>query len=150
RVPRARRGMEIADGDLIEVARSTGMKALVWHGKRDVRCDDVPDPKIEQPTDAIVRITTTAICGSDLHLYEVLEPFMESGDILGHEPMGIVEEVGREVTHVKPGDRVVVPFNIACGGCWMCDRHLYSQCETTQVHEYDCGAAILGYSKLYG
>ncbi|HEX6992653.1 MAG TPA: zinc-dependent alcohol dehydrogenase [Gammaproteobacteria bacterium] len=126
------------------------MKALVWHGRFDVRCDDVPDPRIEAPTDAIVRITTTAICGSDLHLYDVLEPFMSPGDVLGHEPMGIVEEVGSEVTHVKPGDRVVVPFNIACGSCFMCDRALYSQCETTQVREYDCGAAILGYSKLYG
>jgi len=126
------------------------MKALVWHGRRDVRCDDVADPRIEAPTDAIVRITTTAICGSDLHLYDILEPFMEPGDILGHEPMGIVEEVGPEVTHLKPGDRVVVPFNIACGSCFMCDRALYSQCETTQVREYDCGAAILGYSKLYG
>jgi len=126
------------------------MKALVWHGRRDVRCDAVPDPRIEAPTDAIVRITTTAICGSDLHLYEVLEPFMSPGDVLGHEPMGIVEEVGPEVPHLKPGDRVVVPFNIACGSCFMCDRTLYSQCETTQVREYDCGAAIFGYSKLYG
>lgn len=126
------------------------MKALVWHGRRDVRCDNVPDPSLREPTDAIVRITTTAICGSDLHLYDVLEPFMEPGDILGHEPMGIVEEVGSEVSHVRVGDRVVVPFNIACGHCYMCERRLYSQCETTQVREYDCGAAILGYSKLYG
>lgn len=126
------------------------MKALVWHGRRDVRCDNVPDPKLSEPTDAIIRITTTAICGSDLHLYEVLEPFMEPGDILGHEPMGIVEEVGAEVSHVSPGDRVVAPFNIACGSCFMCDRGLYSQCETTQVREHGCGAALLGYSKLYG
>ena len=126
------------------------MKALVWHGRRDVRVDNVPDPKIEAATDAIVRVTTTAICGSDLHLYDVLEPFMEEGDILGHEPMGIVEEVGPEVAHIKPGDRVVVPFNISCGHCYMCDMSLYSQCETTQVREYGSGAAILGYSKLYG
>ncbi|MCW8195839.1 glutathione-dependent formaldehyde dehydrogenase [Proteobacteria bacterium 005FR1] len=126
------------------------MKALAWHGKRDVRYDTVSDPILKEDTDAIIRVTTTAICGSDLHLYEVLGPFMAPGDILGHEPMGIVEEVGRGVTHIQPGDRVVVPFNIACGHCFMCDQHLYSQCETTQVHEHDCGAAIFGYSKLYG
>jgi threonine dehydrogenase-like Zn-dependent dehydrogenase len=126
------------------------VKAVTWHGKRDVRVDTVPDPKIEDPTDAIVRITSTAICGSDLHLYEVLTPFMEEGDILGHEPMGIVEEVGADVTHIKPGDRVVVPFNISCGHCFMCDLSLYSQCETTQVREHGCGAALFGYSKLYG
>src|SRR5690606_30204290 len=117
------------------------MKALVWHGRRDVRCEEAPDPTLRESTDAIVRITTTAICGSDLHLYEVLEPFMEPGDILGHEPMGIVEEVGADVMHVRTGDRVVVPFNIACGRCFMCDRGLYSQCETTQVREHGCGAA---------
>lgn len=87
------------------------MKALVWHGRRDVRVDQVPDPEMQEPTDAIVCITTTAVCGSDLHLYEVLAPFLESGDILGHEPMGIVEEIGSEVRHIKPGDRVVIPFN---------------------------------------
>ena len=102
------------------------MKAVAWHGKRDVRVDTFPDPSIEQPTDAIVRITSTAICGSDLHLYEVLGPFIDEGDILGHEPMGIVEEVGSEVSHIKPGDRIVVPFNIACGHCWMCDRQLFA------------------------
>src|SRR5436309_5075279 len=111
------------------------MKALVWHGTRDVRCDDVPDPRIEEPTDAIVRITSTAICGSDLHLYEVLGPFIDEGDILGHEPLGVVEEVGSEVTHIKPGDRVVIPFNISCGHCYMCDRGLFAQCATTQVRE---------------
>jgi threonine dehydrogenase-like Zn-dependent dehydrogenase len=98
------------------------LRALTWHGKRDVRVEEVPDPRIEQPTDAVVRITSTAICGSDLHLYEVLGPFLSPGDVLGHEPMGIVEEVGPEVTHIKPGDRVVVPFNISCGHCWMCSR----------------------------
>ncbi len=126
------------------------MKAVTWHGKRDVRVDTVPDPSIEQPTDAVVRITSTCICGSDLHLYEVLGAFIDEGDILGHEPMGVVEEVGSEVTNIAPGDRVVVPFNISCGACWMCDRQLYSQCETTQVREQDKGAALLGYTKLYG
>src|SRR3954469_13003220 len=126
------------------------MKAVAWHGKRDVRVDTVPDPKIEQPTDAIVRITTTAICGSDLHLYEVLGPFMGEGDILGHEPMGIVEEVGDEVTELKAGDRVVVPFNISCGTCFMCSQGLHSQCETTQVRDHGMGAALFGYTKLYG
>ncbi len=126
------------------------MKAVAWHGKEDVRVDTVPDPKIEEPTDAIVRITSTAICGSDLHLYEVLGMWLEEGDIIGHEPMGIVEEVGPEVSHIKPGDRVVMPFNISCGHCFMCDRQLYAQCETTQVREYDKGAALFGYTKLYG
>ncbi len=126
------------------------MKAVAWHGKEDVRIDTVPDPKIEEPTDAIVRITSTAICGSDLHLYEVLGMWLEEGDIIGHEPMGIVEEVGPEVSHIKPGDRVVIPFNISCGHCFMCDRQLYTQCETTQVREHGTGAALFGYSKLYG
>jgi threonine dehydrogenase-like Zn-dependent dehydrogenase len=126
------------------------MKAVAWHGKEDVRVDTVPDPKIEDPTDAIVRITSTAICGSDLHLYSVLGMWLEEGDIIGHEPMGIVEEVGPEVTHIQPGDRVVMPFNISCGHCYMCDRQLYAQCETTQVREYDKGAALFGYTKLYG
>ncbi len=126
------------------------MQALVWHGKRDVRCDRVPDPTIREETDAIIRVTSTAICGSDLHLYEVLGPFMTPGDILGHEPMGIVEEVGRGVTWITPGDRVVIPFNISCGSCFMCSAGLHSQCETTQVKEEGCGAAIFGYSRLYG
>ena len=126
------------------------MQAVTWHGKRDVRVDTVDDPTIEEPTDAIVRITSTAICGSDLHLYEVLGAFMDPGDILGHEPMGIVEEVGSEVSDIAVGDRVVIPFNISCGHCWTCEQSLFSQCETTQVREYDTGAALLGYSKLYG
>jgi threonine dehydrogenase-like Zn-dependent dehydrogenase len=126
------------------------MKALVWHGQRDVRCDNVDDPTIQQSTDAIVRITSSGLCGSDLHLYEVLAPFMTPGDILGHEPMGIVEAVGADVTHIKPGDRVVIPFNIACGSCFMCSQGLQSQCESTQVHEHGCGAALFGYTKLYG
>jgi threonine dehydrogenase-like Zn-dependent dehydrogenase len=126
------------------------MKALTWHGNHDVRVDTVPDPRIEEPTDAIVRITSTAICGSDLHLYEVLGPYIDPGDILGHEPMGIVEEVGSEVTHIKPGDRVVIPFNVVCGHCWMCSRDLYAHCETTQNYDYGTGASFLGYTKLYG
>ncbi|MER7587624.1 zinc-dependent alcohol dehydrogenase [Micromonospora sp. NPDC127501] len=126
------------------------MKALTWQGKRDVRVEEVPDTRIEEPTDAIVKITSTAICGSDLHLYEVLGPYLKPGDVLGHEPMGIVEEVGSEVTGLKPGDRVVVPFNIACGSCWMCERQLYAQCETTQVTSEGKGAALFGYTSLYG
>jgi threonine dehydrogenase-like Zn-dependent dehydrogenase len=126
------------------------MKAVTWHGKRDVRVDTVPDPAIEQPTDAIVRITSSGICGSDLHLYEVLAPLMSPGDVLGHEPMGVVEEVGAEVSAVKPGDRVVMPFQISCGHCYMCDQQLYTQCETTQVREHGMGAALFGYTKLYG
>jgi threonine dehydrogenase-like Zn-dependent dehydrogenase len=126
------------------------MRAVTWHGKRDVRVEEVPDPIIKDPTDAIVRVTSSGICGSDLHLYEVMGPFMKPGDILGHEPMGIVEEVGAEVTGISPGDRVVVPFNIACGHCYMCDQGLHSQCETTQVREEAKGAALFGYTKLYG
>ena len=126
------------------------MKALTWHGVHDVRVDEVPDPTIEDPTDAIIKVTSSGICGSDLHLYEVLGAFLDPGDILGHEPMGIVEEVGSEVTNIAPGDRVVIPFNISCGHCFMCDHGLQSQCETTQVHEYGTGASLLGFSKLYG
>jgi threonine dehydrogenase-like Zn-dependent dehydrogenase len=126
------------------------MKAVAWHGKRDVRVDTVPDPSIEDPTDVIVGITSSGICGSDLHLYEVLGPFMSEGDVLGHEPMGVVREVGPSVTEVSPGDRVVVPFNISCGTCFMCTQGLHSQCETTQVHEHDTGAALFGYTRLYG
>jgi threonine dehydrogenase-like Zn-dependent dehydrogenase len=126
------------------------MKAVTFHGRRDVRVETVPDPSIEQPTDAIVRITSTAICGSDLHLYEVLAPFLDEGDVLGHEPMGIVEEVGPEVAHIARGDRVVIPFNISCGSCWMCAQGLMTQCETTQVRDQHKGAALFGYTKLYG
>src|SRR3954451_23837488 len=124
------------------------MKAVAWHGKRDVRVDTVPDPTIEQPTDAIVRITTTAICGSDLHLYEVMGPFIEPGSVLGHEPMGVVEEGGSDVDGLAPGARVVIPFNIACGHCWMCGQGLQSQCETPQVREEGMGASLFGYTTL--
>ncbi|MCA1184934.1 MULTISPECIES: zinc-dependent alcohol dehydrogenase [unclassified Saccharopolyspora] len=126
------------------------MKALTWQGPRQVEVRDVPDPRLEEPTDAVVRITSTAICGSDLHLYEVLTPFMTPGDVLGHEPMGVVEEVGSAVDHIRPGDRVVVPFNISCGHCWMCSRGWYAQCETTQVRDQGTGAPLFGYSELYG
>lgn len=126
------------------------MKAVTWQGKRDVRVENVPDPRIEEPTDAIIRITSSGLCGSDLHLYEVLTPFMTPGDILGHEPMGIVEEVGAGVPDLQVGDRVVVPFQIACGNCWMCLTGLQTQCETTQVREQGMGARLFGYTSLYG
>ncbi|MFI6512520.1 zinc-dependent alcohol dehydrogenase [Streptosporangium sp. NPDC050855] len=126
------------------------MKALTWHGKRDVRVDEVPDPVIKEPNDAIIKVTTTAICGSDLHLYEVLGPFLGEGDILGHEAMGVVQEVGPDVTGLVPGDRVVIPFNISCGHCHMCGMQLYAQCETTQVRDQGMGAALFGYTRLYG
>ncbi len=126
------------------------MRALTWHGKRDVRVEQVPDARIEEPTDAIIKVTSTGICGSDLHLYEVLGPFLREGDILGHESMGVVEEVGADVTNLRPGDRVVVPFNISCGSCWMCSKQLYAQCETTQVREHGKGASLFGYTELYG
>ncbi|MDT3723885.1 zinc-dependent alcohol dehydrogenase [Streptomyces sp. DSM 41972] len=126
------------------------MKALTWQGKRDVRVETVPDPRIEEPTDAIIRVTSSGLCGSDLHLYEVLTPFMTPGDILGHEPMGIVEEVGAAVPDLQAGDRVVVPFQIACGNCWMCLTGLPTQCETTQVTAEGMGAPLFGYTRLYG
>jgi threonine dehydrogenase-like Zn-dependent dehydrogenase len=126
------------------------MKAVTYHGKRDVRVDEVPDPSIEDPTDVIVRITSTGICGSDLHLYEILGPFMDAGDILGHEPIGVIEAVGADVKTLKAGDRVVIPFNVSCQHCFMCDQGLHSQCETTQVREQGTGAALFGYTKLYG
>jgi threonine dehydrogenase-like Zn-dependent dehydrogenase len=136
------------------------MKAVVWHGKEDVRVDNVPDPVIQQPTDAIVRITSTAICGSDLHLYSKLFPIMREGDIIGHEPMGIVEEVGSDVEHISPGDRVVIPFNISCGHCFFCNEQLYSQCETTRdrgklaeaasLLGRGKGASLFGYTHVYG
>jgi threonine dehydrogenase-like Zn-dependent dehydrogenase len=129
------------------------MRAATWHGRRDIRVETVPDPGIQDPTDAIIRVTSTGLCGSDLHLYEMLGPFMSPGDILGHEPMGIVEEVGSAldgVESIAPGTRVVVPGNIACGRCFMCQRGLQSQCETTQVRSEEKGAALYGYTCLYG
>ena len=126
------------------------MRAVTWQGRRDMQVVDVPDPRIEEPTDAIVRITSTGLCGSDLHLYDPFTPFMTPGDVVGHEPMGIVEQVGADVSQLRVGDRVVVPFNISCGTCWMCSRGLQSQCETTQNREHGTGASLFGYSKLYG
>jgi threonine dehydrogenase-like Zn-dependent dehydrogenase len=126
------------------------MKALTWQAKRNVSIEDVPDARIEAPTDVVIRVTSAAICGSDLHLYELFGPFIGKGDVLGHETMGIVEEVGAEVSRVKVGDRVVIPFTIACGECFMCKRGLQSQCETTQVHDYGTGASLYGYTKMYG
>jgi len=133
------------------------MRALVWHGSGDVRCDTVPDPAIVDPTDAIVRITSTCICGSDLHLYDGYMPSMEEGDILGHEPMGVVEEVGSAVTKLKRGDRVVVPFTICCGTCWFCQHGLFSLCDTTNPNKALAAkimghspAGLFGYSHLLG
>ncbi|GAB3302039.1 zinc-dependent alcohol dehydrogenase [Geodermatophilus aquaeductus] len=126
------------------------MRAVTWHGRADVQVDTVPDPTLQEDTDVIVEITSSGICGSDLHLIEVMAPFMTKGDVMGHEPMGVVREVGSAVTAVKPGDRVVVPFNISCGTCWMCSQGLQSQCETTQNREQGFGASLFGYTKLYG
>jgi threonine dehydrogenase-like Zn-dependent dehydrogenase len=126
------------------------MKAVTWHGKQDVRVDTVDDPFVQEPTDAVIRVTTTNICGSDLHLYDPLAPFMGVGDVLGHEAMGQVVEVGSEVGDLEIGDRVSIPFQISCGHCWMCRQHLYTQCETTQVRDQGMGAALFGFSKLYG
>jgi threonine dehydrogenase-like Zn-dependent dehydrogenase len=126
------------------------MKAVTWQGRREVSVEEVADPIIKEPNDAIIKVTSTNICGSDLHLYEMLGAFMSPGDVLGHEAIGIVLEVGPDVHQIRPGDRVVVPFQIACGHCWMCERWLYTQCETTQVRGEGSGAALFGYSKLYG
>ena len=133
------------------------MKALTWHGTHDVRVDTVPDPRIQDPGDAILKVTATAICGSDLHLYNGLMPAMEPGDVLGHEFMGEVVEVGKEVRNLKKGDRVVVPFTISCGHCFFCDKRLYSLCETSNPNAADAAqamghspAALFGYSHLLG
>jgi threonine dehydrogenase-like Zn-dependent dehydrogenase len=135
------------------------MKAVVWYGKEDVRVDEVPDPRVQAPTDAVIRVTSTAICGSDLHLYKPLWPVMRKGDIIGHEAMGVVEEVGADVSQIQPGDRVVVPFNISCGGCAFCAQGLQSQCETTRPNgkltnvsllRRGKGASLFGYTHLYG
>lgn len=126
------------------------MRAVTWQGKGRMSVEDVPDPWIQDPDDIVIRVTSSGLCGSDLHLYEPLAPFMEVGDVVGHEPIGVVEEVGRDVTSLRPGDRVVVPFNVSCGRCWMCAHGLHSQCETTQNVEQGTGASLFGYSKLYG
>ena len=115
-----------------------------------MRVETVPDPGIEEATDVLIRVTSSGLCGSDLHLYSVLSPFMSAGDVVGHEPMGVVEAVGSAVENVAAGDRVVIPFNVACGSCWMCQRNLQSQCEVNQNRDQGTGASLLGYSKLYG
>jgi threonine dehydrogenase-like Zn-dependent dehydrogenase len=133
------------------------MRALCWHGKSDVRVDNVPDPKIENPRDVIIKVTSTAICGSDLHLYDGYMPTMEAGDILGHEPMGEVVEVGNAIQKFKKGDRIVVPFTISCGSCWFCERQMYSLCDKSnpnaEISRKAMGqspAALLGYSYMLG
>ncbi|TNM44225.1 zinc-binding dehydrogenase [Nocardioides albidus] len=126
------------------------MRAVTWQGKGRMSVEDVPDPRVREPDDIVIRVTSTGLCGSDLHLYDPLAPFMEPGDIVGHEPIGIVEEAGPAVTSLRRGDRVVVPFNVSCGRCWMCAQGLHSQCETTQNIEQGTGASLFGYSKLYG
>lgn len=114
------------------------MKAATWQGNREVSVENVPEPVVQEPTDAVIQVTSTASCGSDLHLYEVLRPFMTEGDVSGHEPMGVVVSTGRDVTSVWVGDRVVAPFTISCGHCAMCKAGLQSQCETTQVRRAPC------------
>ena len=134
------------------------MKALTYHGSKDVRVDNVPDPALDEPDDIILRVTATAICGSDLHIYRGKIPAMKTGDILGHEFMGIVEETGSGVTNLKRGDRVVVPFTISCGTCFFCSRKLFAACETTNdgrgaiinKKQTRPGAGLFGYSHLYG
>ncbi len=133
------------------------MKALCWYGRQDVRVEQVPDPKLINPRDAIVRVTSTAICGSDLHLYNGFVPTMQEGDILGHEFMGEVVEVGREVANLAVGDRVVVPFAIGCGQCFFCQRKLWSLCDNSnpnagmaeKIYGFS-GSGLFGYSHLYG
>jgi threonine dehydrogenase-like Zn-dependent dehydrogenase len=133
------------------------MKALCWYGTNDVRVDTVPDPTIREPRDAVIKITSTAICGSDLHLYDGFMPTMEKGDVIGHEPMGEVVEVGSAVKNLKPGDRVVVPFAIACGECFFCQKSLFSLCDTSnpnaQAAQKAMGqspAGLFGYSHMLG
>src|SRR5688572_6523139 len=133
------------------------MKALVWHGTNDIRCDEVPDPGIEHPRDAIIKVTSCAICGSDLHLYNGFMPGMQSGDIVGHEFMGEVVEVGRDNRRLKVGDRVVVPFTIACGRCYFCKEQLWSLCDNSNPNAWMAeklygysASGLFGYSHLYG
>src|ERR1700760_1556831 len=133
------------------------MRALCWHGKNDVRVDTVPDPKIQEPTDVIIKITSTAICGSDLHLYDGFMMGMEKGDVLGHEPMGVVVEVGSAVRKLKVGDRVVVPFTISCGECWFCKRSEFAACDVSTPNAElarkamgHATAGLFGYSHMTG
>ena len=133
------------------------MKAVCWHGRNDMRVDNVPDPTIEDDRDVIIRITASGICGSDLHLMTGAAPAMEAGDIIGHEPMGVVVETGKAITNLKKGDKVVVPFTICCGHCFFCDKQLYSACDNgnrnaelaiKQLGHSPCGA--FGYTHLLG
>ena len=133
------------------------MRALCWHGREDIRVDTVPDPRIEDPRDIIVKISSTAICGSDLHIYGGFVPSMEKGDIVGHEPMGEVVEVGRDVKTLRRGDRVVVPFTISCGACFFCRKQMFSLCDTSNPNADaareamgQSPAGLLGYSHLFG
>lgn len=127
------------------------MQAVCWYGKHDIRVKDVPTPRIENPRDAIVRVTSTAICGSDLHLYDGVIPTMKSGDVLGHEFMGEIVDVGNRVENVKPGDRVVIPFTISCGHCWFCEQKQYSLCDNSNPNA-SIAAALYGHtpSGLFG
>jgi len=126
------------------------MKALTWQNTKKVEVIEVPDPVVEKPTDVVIRVTSAAICGSDLHLFNIMGPFLDKGDVLGHETMGVVEQVGASVTKLAVGDRVVIPFVIACGDCFMCSQGLTTQCETTQNRESGTGASLYGFSELYG
>jgi threonine dehydrogenase-like Zn-dependent dehydrogenase len=146
----------LLDTGMLPAARKA-MRALCWHGHGDVRVDSVPDPQLREPTDVIIKVTSSGICGSDLHLLDGYMPTMESGDILGHEPMGIVVETGASVQKVKTGDRVVVPFTIACGSCFFCKKQLWSACDTTNPNAKMAAkmmghspAGLFGYSHLTG
>ena len=126
------------------------MRALTWQSTGKVTVEDVPMAEIVEPTDAVISVTSAAICGSDLHLLDVLGPFMHRHDVMGHESMGVVTEVGSSVQELRVGDRVVIPFVIACGYCYMCTRGLTSQCETTQNRDQQAGATLYGYTEIYG
>ncbi len=126
------------------------MKALTYQHAQHVAVTEVPDPIVQDATDVVIRVTSAAICGSDIHLYDLFGPFLGKGDVLGHETMGVVDQIGSAVTKLKLGDRIVVPFVIACGTCYMCTRGLTTQCETTQQRATESGAALYGYTKLYG